>query len=63
MSENKNSNKNSFDNGFTIFIVILFIVFAIASCIDNSNKSNPALDSDGFLGYSDDFWEWWADQD
>ena len=40
--------------------VILLIGGCSASC--DGDSSNPAYDKDGFLGYSDDFWEWQSKQ-
>lgn len=53
--------KNSGGVGFVI-IVVLFILLSFASCGGSSNHSSDiARDPDGFLGYSDDFWEWYVE--
>ncbi|MBO5897756.1 MAG: hypothetical protein J6R04_01965 [Clostridia bacterium] len=43
-----------------IILAILIGVSLIGGCVMSSleEKPNPAYDEDGFLGYSDDFWEW-----
>ena len=53
--------KNNGSNFGSIIIVVIAIMFALASCGGGGSKSNPAYDPDGFLGYSDGFWEWYAD--
>ena len=40
-------------------VCLISTLFALAGC---GEDKNPAYDEDGFLGYSDGFWEWWADQ-
>ncbi len=40
-------------------ILSLTLTFLLASCSSGS-KSDIARDPDGFLGYSDDFWEWYG---
>ena len=42
---------------FTIIIVCLFISIISGSC-DGGSRTDVAHDPDGFLGYSDSFWEW-----
>ena len=44
-----------------IIIVVVFFVIAFASCGDSGSKRDVAHDPDGFLGYSDSFWEWYAE--
>ena len=58
MSQN-NGNKGGAIIG--IIIVVVFIIIACASCsggCSSGSKSDIARDPNGFLGYSDDFWEW-----
>jgi hypothetical protein len=31
-------------------------------CSGGEADNSIAYDPDGFLGYSDSFWDWWADQ-
>ena len=46
-----------------IIIVVVFIILACVSCSGGgSSKKDIARDPNGFLGYSDDFWEWAAKQ-
>lgn len=40
--------------------IIMFIIGAIGSCSDD-DKRDAAYDKDGFMGYSDGFWEWYQD--
>lgn len=42
-------------------VVLLLIIGGIGSCISDDDKSDIAYDEDGFLGYSDEFWEWYQD--
>jgi hypothetical protein len=45
-----------------LVLVLLVLMAAIGSCFDDgSSKKDVAYDEDGFLGYSDSFWEWYAD--
>lgn len=44
-----------------IIAVVIAIVIGLASCGDSGSKRDVAHDPDGFLGYSDSFWEWYAD--
>lgn len=61
------NNQNTPNKGggiAAIIVIILFFVIAFASCgssCSGSSKSDIAYDEDGFLGYSDSFWEWYAD--
>ncbi|MBQ4640282.1 MAG: hypothetical protein IJB69_07190 [Clostridia bacterium] len=59
----QNNNKNS-GNGATIIgvlVVVFFVVVAILSC--NSDSGIDVVhDPNGFMGYSDSFWEWLGDQ-
>lgn len=44
-----------------IIVLVIAIVFGLASCGSGGSKRDVAHDPDGFLGYSDSFWEWYAD--
>ena len=55
------SNYEQKPDYFSIFLVVLFILAALSSCSGGGSKSNPAYDPDGFLGYSDGFWDWYAE--
>lgn len=47
----------------TIFIVVVVVVFIILAAITYSQpRIDVVHDPDGFLGYSDGFWEWQAQQ-
>lgn len=51
-------NKNGV---ITIAVIVIFLIAILGSCGGNNNKSDIAYDPDGFLGYSDSFWEWYAE--
>ena len=57
-----NNNNNGGSNKDTIIgfvTIIIFVLIAFASCSScSSDRSDVGRDPDGFLGYSDDFWEW-----
>ena len=38
---------------------LLAMILALAGC--GGSKRDVAHDPDGFLGYSDSFWEWYAE--
>ena len=63
MSENKGGNSGGTLGAVIITIIIAVFVFSgFSSCSGgSSNKSDIAYDPNGFLGYSDSFWEWYAD--
>lgn len=47
----------------TIFVVVVVVVFIILAAITYSQPRKDVVhDPDGFLGYSDSFWEWQAQQ-
>ena len=51
--------------GCSVFVWIIIIAIIIAfftMCSGGEVDNSIAYDSDGFLGYSDSFWEWWGDQ-
>lgn len=55
----KSGNGSSFG---AIIAMVLFIMFFFASCGGgSSSKRDVAHDPNGFLGYSDSFWEWYAE--
>lgn len=59
----QNNNKNS-GNGATIIgvlVVVFFIILGIISC-NSESDIDVVHDPNGFMGYSDSFWEWMADQ-
>lgn len=56
-----NNDKKNGSNLGPIIAVILFVVLAFASCSDSGSSKSVAYDPDGFLGYSDSFWEWYVD--
>ncbi len=57
-----NNDKKNGSNLGPIIAVILFIVLAFSSCSDSgSSRRNVAYDPDGFLGYSDSFWDWYVE--
>ena len=61
MSENNNKGGETIAAVIMIAIVVLFIALGVATC--NSESSIDVVhDPNGFMGYSDDFWEWMADQ-
>ena len=54
-----NENKNGASIGLIIAVVVA-IAIGLASCGDSGSKRDVAHDPNGFLGYSDSFWEWYA---
>lgn len=53
------------NNALAMFICVVTIIILIATSSNGGNSSydnSIAYDPDGFLGYSDSFWEWWGDQ-
>ena len=42
-----------------ILACVITVIISLAGC--GSSRKNIAYDKDGFLGYSDSFWEWYAD--
>ena len=40
-------------------LCMLAMLFTLAGC---GEERDVVHDEDGSLGYSDSFWEWWADQ-
>lgn len=51
---------------FAVIVVLaiigFFVLVGYLTCNGDSSSSNPAYDPNGFMGYSDDFWEWVADK-
>lgn len=47
---------------FMWVIIIAIIIVFFTMCSGGEVDNSIAYDSDGFLGYSDSFWEWWGDQ-
>ncbi len=45
-----------------IVALVLMLVLCLSLCACQRDKSAIARDPDGFLGYSDSFWEWQAKQ-
>lgn len=54
-----NSKKNGGNIG-TVIVLVIAIIFGFASCSSGS-KYDVAHDPNGFLGYSDSFWEWYSE--
>ena len=46
---------------FSIILVVFFILLALSSCSGGGSKRDVAHDPNGFLGYSDDFWDWYVE--
>ena len=44
-----------------IIVIIIALLLGLASCGDSGSKRDVVHDPDGFLGYSDSFWKWYAD--
>ena len=62
MSDNKGSSNGGNIGAVIITIILAVFVFSgFSSCSGSGNKSDIAHDPNGFLGYSDSFWEWYAD--
>ena len=49
-------------SAFVWVIIIAIIIVFFTMCSGGEVDNSIAYDSDGFLGYSDSFWEWWGDQ-
>ena len=47
---------------FMWVIIIAIIIVFFTMCSGGEVDNSIAYDSDGFLGYSDSFWDWWGDQ-
>ena len=47
---------------FAAAIIIAIIIAFFTMCSGGEVDNSIAYDSDGFLGYSDSFWDWWGDQ-
>ncbi|MBQ7875466.1 MAG: hypothetical protein IJ306_10015 [Oscillospiraceae bacterium] len=45
-----------------VIIIAIIIAFFTMCSGGNDNKYDVVYDEDGFLGYSDSFWDWVADQ-
>lgn len=58
MNGNKSGKGSSI---IAVIVIVLFLVMGFASCSDDSSKSDIARDPDGFLGYSDSFWDWYVE--
>ena len=59
---NNNTNNNKGGTIIGIILVIVFVVIAFASCGGgSSSKRDIAHDPNGFLGYSDEFWDWYVE--
>ena len=56
--ENNNQNGGTKDMIIGIIVIVIFIILAFASCSGSGSKRDVSHDPDGFLGYSDSFWEW-----
>ena len=41
-------------------VIIIALALGLARCGNSGSKRNVAHDPNGFLGYSDSFWEWYA---
>lgn len=44
-----------------IIVLVIAIVLGVVSCGGGGSKHDVAHDPDGFMGYSDSFWEWYAE--
>lgn len=44
----------------SLFFAVMLLVALMSGCTGGS-KRDVAHDPDGFLGYSDSFWEWYAE--
>lgn len=62
MSENQNKKGENFATAICMIIVVVFVFIGYMSCCNSETDYNVAKDPNGFLGYSDDFWDWLADQ-
>lgn len=61
MAENNQNGGNTVAGIIGVVIVVFFIVLGVISC--NSESSIDVVhDPNGFMGYSDGFWEWLGDQ-
>lgn len=63
MSENNKNNKSdwwAYLIGVAIAVVFFFVGYM--SCCNSEPDYNAGRDPNGFLGYSDDFWEWVSDK-
>ena len=61
MEERKvDGNKSGGTIGVIIALVIA-IAIGLASCGDSGSKRDVVHDPEGFLDYSDSFWEWYAE--
>lgn len=61
MSE-KNNNSSNQASIVGALIVIVFVLIGYLTCCNSEPDPNAGRDPNGFLGYSDDFWEWLGDQ-
>ena len=62
MKNNKNNNNNNFPVGKVLIIgCIAAFVIGMVILFANTDSRDIAHDEDGFLGYSDSFWEWYQD--
>ncbi len=52
-----NNNKNIMG----IIVAVIFALITLVTCFGQEDK-DVTHDPNGFLGYSDSFWEWWAKQ-
>lgn len=64
MSQNNNSNNSETIAAIIVCIVIgLFIFMGYLSCSESGgSRRDVTHDPNGFMGYSDSFWEWAAKQ-
>ncbi len=62
MSENKKKDGTDWATMLGVLIVVVFVFIGYMSCCNSEPDPNAGRDPNGFLGYSDDFWEWLADQ-
>lgn len=53
--------KKSGDNFGVIFVLVIAILFGLASCGSSGSKRDVAHDPNGFMGYSDSFWDWYVE--
>lgn len=64
MSQTNNTEKKGGADWGTIIAVIVVVAFFVIGYLScNSEPSTDVVhDPNGFMGYSDDFWDWLGDQ-
>lgn len=46
---------------FLIIILTVIISLSLAACGESDDRYDIVYDEDGFLGYSDSFWDWYSE--